>query len=152
MIDLLKTIADNSKCQRRKVAAILCDENDNIISTGYNAVLGHSCCKRKYCTSGENLELCNSIHAEMLACVNHNIEGKTLYVNTFPCPICSKYLIAGHIKKIYYYEEYANYQESAALLLEHDIKLYKMSKDGSSKQITNVALCGSSTSKHKFFD
>lgn len=150
MNNLLKSIAQNSNCQRRKVAAILCDENDNVISTGYNAVLGHDCCKRKYCTSGENLELCNSIHAEMLACVNHNIEGKTLYVNTFPCPVCTKYLIAGNIKKICFCEEYANYEESAQLLLEHNIELYKLRNDKIEK-IENV-ISNSNNRKHKYFD
>ncbi|MFC1765413.1 deaminase [Planctomycetota bacterium] len=56
-----------------------------------------------------NIELCTAIHAEERAIrsLGHrSAEGCTLYVNTFPCFQCSRYIKDAGIKKIVYVEAY----------------------------------------------
>lgn len=128
----LKTVSNLSTCHKRKVGAILYDENNKPISYGYNMVICHSkpCCKRIRCNSGDCLEKCNAIHAEMLAVSNRNIKGKKLLVNVFPCPVCSKYLAVCNLGELYYYEDYPGINESLALFKEFGVKVYKVKQDG----------------------
>ncbi len=52
-----------------------------------------------------------AVHGEMdaiLTCVRHGIsvEGKYLYVTTFPCHNCTRHIIASGLKRVYYIEPY----------------------------------------------
>jgi deoxycytidylate deaminase len=56
-----------------------------------------------------NMELCTAIHAEERAIRSlggRSAEGCTLYVNTFPCFQCSRYIKDADIKKVVYVEAY----------------------------------------------
>ena len=55
------------------------------------------------------MELCTAIHAEERAIRSlggRSAEGCTLYVNTFPCFQCSRYIKDADIKKVVYVEAY----------------------------------------------
>ncbi|NMA29684.1 MAG: hypothetical protein GX943_01315 [Candidatus Pacebacteria bacterium] len=67
---------------------------------------------RSFFSSGEMIELSNSIHAEALAIARAAsqgiaLAGADLFVTTFPCPICAKQVAAAGIKRLYYNEGYA---------------------------------------------
>jgi len=56
-----------------------------------------------------NMELCTAIHAEERAIRSlggRNAEGCTLYVNTFPCFQCARYIKDAGITKVVYVEAY----------------------------------------------
>ncbi len=55
------------------------------------------------------MELCTAIHAEERAIRSLGVrsaEGCTLYVNTFPCFQCSRYIKDANIEKVVYIEAY----------------------------------------------
>ena len=172
-----------SRCLKRKVGALIVDENNNIpLSVGYNdnPVGMLSCvdldngqcykdmimetkleemgplycpkCAKKHETlskpwicdgfikidKGEkpcrynfklnffpsrNIELCTAIHAEERAIRSlggRSAEGCTLYVNTFPCFQCSRYIKDADIKKVVYVEAYP-VKEAVDFLKNNDI-------------------------------
>lgn len=56
-----------------------------------------------------NMELCTAVHAEERAIRSlgdRNAEGATLYVTTFPCFQCSRYIVDARIARIVYVEAY----------------------------------------------
>lgn len=63
-------------------------------------------------SSGVGIEYSSSIHAEAnliaeAAKRGIALDGATLYVTTFPCPVCAKQIAAAGIKKLYYAKGYA---------------------------------------------
>jgi len=56
-----------------------------------------------------NMELCTAIHAEERAIRSlgdRNAQGATMYVTTFPCFQCSRYIVDAGIKRVVYVEAY----------------------------------------------
>ncbi len=119
-IDITRLVATRSTCLRRGVGALLVKDR-NILATGYNgAPSGISHCSKTGCLreqlnvpSGERHELCRGLHAEQNAIIQAarhgiNIDGATLYCTTMPCVICTKMLINAGIKRVVYYEGYAD--------------------------------------------
>lgn len=111
-----------STCIRRKVGALLVKDN-TIVSTGYNGApkgLPNCCDDPSRCyrsahniPSGEKLDLCYAVHAEVNALMNaiksgSDLQGATVYVTTFPCSSCAKALMQAGIKKICYLDNYTN--------------------------------------------
>jgi len=117
---ITKQVAKRSTCLRRQVGAIIVNENNVILSTGYN---GAPCkiehCEVKGCIrdkkdikSGTRQEICMAVHAEQNAIIHAakhgtSINGSTMYVSTFPCIICSKMIINAGIKTIFYDHDYS---------------------------------------------
>ena len=109
-----KTLALGSTCPRRSVGCVLLDENNHILSTGYNGVpRGFTHCTEESCEgatsqSGENLHLCRAVHAEqnaLMQCKNiHDIS--VVIVTTSPCMHCMKMLLNTNAQGIFYGEVY----------------------------------------------
>ena len=62
--------------------------------------------------AGERIELAKTIHAEAAVIAEAakrgiGLEGVSLYVTTFPCPVCAKSIAASGIKRIYYSKGYS---------------------------------------------
>ncbi len=119
-IDITRLVATRSTCLRRGVGALLV-KGRNILATGYNgAPSGISHCSETGCIreelnipSGERHELCRGLHAEQNAIIQAarhgvNIDGATLYCTTMPCVICAKMLINAGIRRVVFYEGYAD--------------------------------------------
>ncbi len=119
-MDITRLVAKRSTCNRRAVGAIIV-KNKRILATGYNGAPSNL----KHCTeigclretlnvpSGERHELCRGIHAEQNAIIQaayhgFSINDAILYCTNMPCSICAKMLINAGIKKIYYFEGYAD--------------------------------------------
>lgn len=134
-----------STCIRRKVGALLVKDN-KIVSTGYNgSPTGIPNCSddsnRCYRSahnipSGEKLELCYAVHAEINAIMNAiksgtDLTGSVIYVTTFPCSSCAKALIQAGVKKICYLDKYTNeftlkmIQEAGVVCHEMDSSIYR---------------------------
>ena len=118
-LDIAESALERSTCLRRKWGAVIV-KDDEIISTGYNgAPRGRKNCndigtcirEELNVPRGERYELCRSVHAEQNAIISAavrgvSIKGGTLYLNTYPCSICTRMLINAEIKRIVYDSDY----------------------------------------------
>ena len=116
-IEITKLVAQRSSCLSRQVGAILVKEK-RILATGYNGspskienCIEKGGCLRKGSKSGENLNTCMAVHAEMNAILQMarygiSCEDAVLYVTTFPCVNCMKAIINSGIREVVYLEDY----------------------------------------------
>ena len=99
--------AQRSKDPNTQVGACIVDNENKIVSTGYNGFpIGcsddeFSWEKEKGTMNDKNLFVC---HAELNAILNspRSVKGCILYVTLFPCNECAKAIIQSGIKKIVY--------------------------------------------------
>lgn len=133
IINLLNTIANNSRCLRRKVGAILM-KDEATISVGFNRVpYGQTDCQtcaRENFNSGERLDLCRAIHAEedaIMMCVRSGIstQDSALYVTNMPCNHCAKLIVEAGIDTVYYINGY-ECEHTKDLLSSANVKLVKL--------------------------
>lgn len=108
MVEVVKL---RSTCKRHQYGAIV-TLNNQIRGTGYNgAPSGMEHCTEIGCLrdelgikSGTRHEICRAVHAEQNAILRAlefgNIQGATLYTNSYPCQICSKLIINSGVKKV----------------------------------------------------
>ena len=125
-LDIALAVAKRSTCLRRCYGAVIVN-NDEVIATGYTgAPRGTSnCTDLNKClrnelniTSGQNYELCRSVHAETNAIIStsrKNMIGSTMYVvgfdpytqeilfNTDSCIMCKRIIINAGIKNVVYH-------------------------------------------------
>jgi len=118
-LDIAKRCAMQGTCLRRCFGAVIVDEHDTIISTGYNgAPRGISHCKTCWreennIPSGTNYEKCRSVHAEQNAIIQAGkkarnstmylvgIDRKTeLEICVPPCYLCAKMILNAEIKSV----------------------------------------------------
>ncbi len=101
-----------SKDPNTSVGACIVDQNNKILSVGYNG-MPHGCSDDEYPweREGENpldtkyLYVC---HAELNALLNYtgtNLRGAKIYTTLFPCNECTKALIQSGIKEVIYNED-----------------------------------------------
>ncbi|MCW3985150.1 MAG: dCMP deaminase family protein [Candidatus Bathyarchaeota archaeon] len=126
-----KVVAQRSTCLRRKVGAIIVNENGVQLSSGYSgaprnlkhcAAIGKCLRIELGIPSGQRYELCRSVHAEQNAIINAArigtaILGGELYISSQkmneytngneknkiygPCIICKKEIINAGLKKVH---------------------------------------------------
>ncbi len=80
--------------------------------------------------AGESIELSTAIHSETTAIANAArqgiaLEGATLYVTVFPCPVCAKIVAESGIKQIYFEQGYSRL-DGESVLKKNNIKLYRV--------------------------
>ncbi len=134
--------SERCTCMRRKVGAVLV-KGKQIVATGYNgAPMGAPHCDEKdgclreklKIPSGQRHELCRASHAEQNAIAQAAkfgipVDGASIYVNQFPCIICTKLLINSGIKEIVYVGEYGDSESTKLtreLLTECGIRVRKI--------------------------
>lgn len=118
-MEIAYTWAKRATCLRRRVGAVIAKDGQQL-TAGYNgaprgvphcAEVG-GCLRAKLgIPSGERHEICRGTHAEQNAITQAakfgiNIEGGTLYCNTFPCVICTKMILNAGITKVVYDSDY----------------------------------------------
>jgi dCMP deaminase len=115
------TVAERGTCDRAWVGAVLVNEDNQIISTGYNG----SAKGLPHCSDVGHLMIdshcIRTVHAESNAIIQAALNGKstkgsTCYVTHFPCIHCTKMLINAGIKRIVYLNNY-RVDENALLFL-----------------------------------
>ncbi len=138
-------VSERSTC-RRQVGAIITVDNI-IVSSGYNGSpkgLKHCAdnggCMRELnnIPSGTKQEFCRAVHAEQNAIIQAavtgvKIKGGTLYVNTYPCSICTRMIINSEIKRIVYDSDYSD-KLSNEMLEEANIEVVKYKQKVLTKQ------------------
>lgn len=145
-MNVAQVISTRSTCIRRQIGCVITLDN-LIISSGYNGSCRklENCCDVQTCLrdqqgipSGTQLELCNATHAEQNALLNlpfnlkqytlksqcavYHTPRPTMYVTTYPCPICAKLLIQAGIMRVVCYSPYSN-QDAMELLAQSNIEV-----------------------------
>jgi dCMP deaminase len=106
-------VAQRSKCDRAQVGAVIVDQRQRIIATGYNGPAAGfpqagNC--RSYCERANGVITpgtygwCPAIHAEANALLyvdRSAVEGGTLYCTHFPCMDCAKLISNSGLAKVY---------------------------------------------------
>ena len=114
-MDIARVVSCRSTCARRQVGAVIVDQTNHILSTGYNGVpAGVSHCTQIPCAganheSGQGLDVCQALHAEQnaIARLQDVRHAHTLYCTTAPCIMCTKLIAATPIKRIVTGQGYA---------------------------------------------
>jgi dCMP deaminase len=102
----------------RQVGAVLV-KNGQVVDVVYNRhlpsehtpyVLGDP---RDFVKAGERSELASAIHCEQQIIANaarsaYSLEGTSLYIPIFPCPVCAKMIALSGIKKCYFWSGHAS--------------------------------------------
>ena len=118
-MEIAYTWGKRATCLRRRVGAVIAKDKQQL-TTGYNGAprgIPHcaevgGCLREKLgIPSGKNAELCRGTHAEQNAITQAakfgiDIEGGTLYCNTFPCVICTKMILNSGITRVVYDSDY----------------------------------------------
>ena len=95
-----------SKDPNTQVGACIVDENNVILSTGYNGFpYGCSDDDFPWDRTGDDTKYSYVVHAELNAILNargKNLKGSKIYVDLFPCNECAKAIIQAGIKRIVY--------------------------------------------------
>ncbi len=124
---LATTVASRGTCDRAYVGCVLVNEDNRIVSTGYNG----SVSKNKQCDEiGHQMRdghCIATIHAEINAliyCAREGIKvkGTRCYLTHYPCLNCTKALIQAGISKIYYLEAYRVDEYAEELLKTNGIE------------------------------
>jgi len=118
----------------RQIGAVLVRDK-NIILRAYNKDLpsDHTAYQlgepRDFFKPGERHDLASTIHAEQsiiaqAAKEGISVGGLSMYVTTFPCPVCAKMIACSGIKNVYFGEGGSNFDarrvlESAGVIIIH---------------------------------
>ena len=121
-LQVAKTIATLSRCQRLKVGAVITTEDFRVISTGYN---GHR--KNMIHTNCNQKEpgLCDCIHREQNRMLfgghYYDLKNKKIFLTHSPCFQCRKLIAQFGIKHLFYINEYRDKKPLQYLLLNQII-------------------------------
>ena len=98
--------AKRSKDPNTQVGACIVDENNVILTTGYNGFpVGCSDDVFPWEREGETTKYPYVVHAELNAILNasgKSLKGARIYVDLFPCNECAKAIIQSGIREIVY--------------------------------------------------
>lgn len=122
-MELAVNLAKRSHCIKRQVGAVL-TKDTRIISIGYNGPpAGTHNCDEEWPENGcarDSKGSCSlALHAEQNAIIyavknGASIDGSTLYVTLSPCLPCARIIYSVGIKKVIYYNSYAEYKGYSA--------------------------------------
>ncbi len=127
-MEITEMVATRSTCDRAFVGCVLVNQDNRIISTGYNgSIVGNKHCDEIGHTMRDG-HCIATIHAEMnalLYCAREGIsvKGARCYVTHFPCLNCTKALIQAGIKAIMYKEAYRIDDYALELIEKNNIEL-----------------------------
>ena len=130
-MEITNLVATRSTCDRAFVGCLLVNDENRIVSTGYNG----SVKKNPHCDDiGHRMRdghCIATIHAEinaLLYCAKEGISVKdcSAYVTHFPCLNCTKALIQAGIKKIYFQNDYRVDEYAMELLNINGIEIEKL--------------------------
>ncbi|MCF6462228.1 deoxycytidylate deaminase [Clostridium sp. Cult1] len=130
-MQIAEIVATRSTCDRAEVGCLIVNDDNRIVSTGYNgSISGNPHCDDVGHTMRDG-HCIATIHAEMnalLYCAKEGISvnGCKIYVTHFPCLNCTKALIQAGIKKIFYKHSYRIDDYALELLKKNNIPYEKI--------------------------
>lgn len=130
-MEIAEIVATRSTCDRAEVGCLIVNDDNRIVSTGYNgSISGNPHCndvghvmRDGHCIA--------TIHAEINALIycareGISVKGCRVYVTHFPCLNCTKALIQAGIKKIYYRNDYRIDDYAVELLKRNNVEFVKI--------------------------
>ena len=125
--------AKRSKDPNTQVGACIVDQNNVILTTGYNGFpQGCSDDEFPWNREGEITKYPFGVHAELNAILNasgKSLRGSKLYVDLFPCNECAKAIIQSGVSEIVYlsdkYADTPGIKASKMMLTAAGVKLRK---------------------------
>jgi dCMP deaminase len=151
-LDLATRCAHQGTCLRRNFGAIIVDEFNTIVSTGYTGAprkqmdcteLNRCWRKEHNIPSGSNYERCRSVHAEMNALLQAGklARGCTLYLAGFdvetdeitqiwPCFLCSKMIVNSGVGNVIMKAGKDSYKEMDPMVLYQMRSRESLGEDG----------------------
>jgi dCMP deaminase len=127
-LEIANTVAQRGTCERRKVGCVLVDSDNHIVATGYNGVAKNfthcidNPCEGASYPSGEGLELCEAIHAELNAFLQcRSDDSLTMYTTTTPCVACAKVICNSNVKRVVSTSQYS--QDTLSMFTLAKIKI-----------------------------
>lgn len=98
-MDIARAVAKKSKDPNTNVGAVIVDENNRIVSTGYNGMIKG--CSEKHLWTNKYPFV---IHAEMNAALfaRRYLGGCQVYITHAPCINCMKHLFQMGVRVIFY--------------------------------------------------
>jgi dCMP deaminase len=135
LMTMTQTVATRTTCPRRRVGAIIVDDRNIILGTGYNGVpreMDH--CIDTPCPGARdeagNTNNCYAVHAEQNAIINcHNISrAVAMYCTALPCFVCIKMIANTPIKEVYFMEQYPD-DRTYVMATQADIRLTQVRLD-----------------------
>ena len=118
-MDLAIHLSKRSHCVKMKVGAVI-SKDTRIVSLGYNGPPAgtHNCdveWPEEGCPRSSKGSCSLAVHAEenaiLYAAKNKvDLEGSVLYITLSPCLPCARMIFTTGIKKVYYYQSYAEYK------------------------------------------
>ncbi|MDR3289908.1 MAG: hypothetical protein LBT02_01340 [Rickettsiales bacterium] len=101
-MNIARAVAVGSKNPGTKVGCIIVNDNDHIMSAGYNDLIANM--NMKYMTYEKPMYYMLDIHAEMRAILNARepLMGCKLYCTIASCDNCFKHIIEAGIKEVVY--------------------------------------------------
>lgn len=126
-MNIAEQVALRSPDPKKQVGAVIVDNLNRIISTGYNALPSKF---PEWTIDWEDRVFIHNviIHAEcnaLLYC-NSKFENAKLYCTLSPCPECLKMIKACNIDTIYFKEKYRRYTETESISKIFDMKLIQL--------------------------
>lgn len=126
--------AKRSKDPNTQVGACIVDENNVILSTGYNGFpVGCSDDEFPWAREGEQTKYPYVVHAELNAILNasgKSLRGAKIYVALFPCNECAKAIIQSGIKEVVYlsdkYADTPGTQASKLMLRSAGVEMFQL--------------------------
>lgn len=101
-IKIAKTIASKSKDPSSQVGAVIIDEDNRIVSSGYNGFPAG--CDESKLSWERPMKYLTVIHAELNALIfaRRDLQGCRIYVTHGPCESCLKHLLQAKVMEIFY--------------------------------------------------
>ena len=132
-----------SKDPNTQVGACIVDENNVILSTGYNGFpYGCSDDDFPWDRTGDDTKYSYVVHAELNAILNargKNLKGSKIYVDLFPCNECAKAIIQSGIKTVIYaenkYDGTPSVEASKRLMNAAGVRYYQYQPTGKKLEI-----------------
>lgn len=127
--------AQHSSDHWRGVGAVLFDEeNKKILFRGFNKHTPYEHLPNIYgdarasFVAGTSPDLITAIHAEQLIFSQALLEGQStkglsIYVTTYPCPVCAKIIANSGIKRVYYTQGYSVMEQAGSVLKAKNVEI-----------------------------
>jgi dCMP deaminase len=125
-MQIAETVAIRSKDPNTQVGAVIVNEHNHIIGTGYNGMVpGY---QEDSKTWSKEFKYERVIHAEMNAILHAivPVRGCSLYVTMFPCENCAKHIATAGIKEVYYKDDKYLNDLSLSLLQFGGVQVIKL--------------------------
>jgi dCMP deaminase len=124
-MDLASVVAQQSKCKRAQVGAILV-KGLNVIAIGYNGTPTGFCndCEKEEETLPEVLHAESNAIAKCARSTS-SAEGSTLYCTLSPCFECCKLIVQAGIARVVYKDRYRDFNRCEYLLNMCNVVIYQ---------------------------